>query len=200
MSPHLYLALGTCFVARGGAAASGGLGKNCTGLWGLARGGGGMIFSLNSFHAWSVALSRSMLERAPSVPLFVDVWSRSQCKSGVALRSSPNNAAVAVINFHAFIRIRKGDPNNGFTKARGAIMVLHTSTVLDATVSYWNFGLPGTVAAKAASRSVTFRYGTSRTVSHYGLTSMVVGSFPGGCLGLRPVPCRLLGCSFQRRG
>ena len=58
---------------------------NCTGVYIWARGGGGMIIFRRSFLDWSVAPARSALERALTASVFADVWSRSQCKSGVTL-------------------------------------------------------------------------------------------------------------------
>ena len=78
-----------------------------------------MIFSLNSFQTWSVALARLTLEKAPTVPVCADVWSQIQCKSGVTLSSRTKDAALAMIKLHAFIGFRKGDLNNGCNKARG---------------------------------------------------------------------------------
>ena len=45
---------------------------NCTGVYGWAGGGGGMILSLSSFLAWSVASARSTLERESTVPACED--------------------------------------------------------------------------------------------------------------------------------
>ena len=137
-----------------------------------------MILSLNSFRAWSVASARSTLERALTVPVCVDVWAWSQCKSGVTLRFRPKDTTLATIKFHVFIGVRRGDPNNGYTKARGAMVVLQTATVSDAAASSWSLGVSGPVVARAASSSMTVGVRTLRTVSQSGLTSMVVGSIP----------------------
>ena len=73
MSPHLSSALMACLVSGGGAYASGDLGRNFTGVCGWDGGGGGMILSLKSFRAWSVASARLTLERSLTVPVCTDV-------------------------------------------------------------------------------------------------------------------------------
>ena len=81
-----------------------------------------------------------------------------------------------MIKFHAFIGVMKGDPNNGCIKARGAMVFLQTATVSDAAVPSQSLGVPGYVATREASISMTVRDATSRTVSHSVLTSKIVGS------------------------
>ena len=124
-----------------------------------------MILSLNSFRAWSVVSARLALERAPSVPVCVDVCAWSHCKSGITMCSRPKDFVLAVIIFHALIGVRKGDPKNVWTKARGAMVVLQTATVSDATASSLSQGVPGPVAYRVVSSSKMVGAGTSHTVS-----------------------------------
>ena len=137
-----------------------------------------MILSLNSFRAWSVVSARLALERAPSVPVCVDVCAWSHCKSGITMCSRPKDFVLAVIIFHALIGVRKGDPKNVWTKARGAMVVLQTATVSEATASSLSLGVLAPISAKAESRSTMVGVRTSCTVSQSAWTSTVVGRIP----------------------
>ena len=53
------------------------------------------------------------------------------------------------------------------------MVVLKTAILSEAVTSSWILGVPGPVASRTASRSMMVRAGTSRTVSHSGLTYMV---------------------------
>ena len=55
------------------------------------------------------------------------------------------------------------------------MVVLQTNTVSDAAAASWSLGTPGPVVARAESSSAMVGAVTSRTVSHYGLTSTVAG-------------------------
>ena len=113
------------------------------------------------------------------MPVCADLWAQSQCNSGVTLHSRPKDADLAVIKFHASIGVRKGDPNNRCTKARGGgVVVLQTATVSDSSASSRSLGVPGPVAARAELRSATVGAVTLCTVSNSVLTSTVAGSIP----------------------
>ena len=58
------------------------------------------------------------------------------------------------------------------------MLVFQTAILSEAVTSSWILGVPGPVASRTASRSMMVRAGTSRTVSHSGLTYMVTGSIP----------------------
>ena len=128
--------------------------------------------SLNYFRAWSVASARSTLERAPTVPVSVDVWPRIHCKSGITLRYMSKDAALAVIILHALMAVRKGDPVKGWTKASRAMVVLQNVLVSDATASSMSQSVPGPIYARAASISTVVGAGTSCTASQSRWTSM----------------------------
>ena len=137
-----------------------------------------MILSLNSFRDWSAASARSTLERELTAMVCADVWARSHCRSGITMCYRPKDATLAVIIPHTLIGFRKGEPNNGWTKAIGVMVVVQTATVSDAVASSLSWGVPGPVAARAMSRSKTVGAGTSRTVIQSYWTFMVVGRMP----------------------
>ena len=74
-----------------------------------------------------------------------------------------------------FIGVNKGDLNNGFTSARGAIVILATVTVSDSTVAYGSLGVPGPVVSRVALSSAMVGVVTSCTLIHSDLTSTVMG-------------------------
>ena len=80
-----------------------------------------------------------------------------------------------MIIFHLLIGVRKGDPNNGWNKASGAMVYLQTATVSDVAASSLSRGVPGPIAARAASSSTTIGDGTSCIMSQSAWTSTVVG-------------------------
>ena len=93
----------------------------CTGVRIRDGGVGGMILSRRSILAWSVESSRSTMERSSTDSAFVDVWSRNQCKRGVTLYSIPKDVSLALTRFQVLVGFKKGDPNNGWMGARGAM-------------------------------------------------------------------------------
>ena len=137
-----------------------------------------MILSRRSILAWSVESARSALNRALTASVFVDIWARSQCKSGITMCSSTKYIALAVTRFQALIGVKKGDPNNGWTRASGATTVLQTATVSDIAVPSGSLVTPGPVFARAVLRSAMVGAGTLWTVSQSGFTLTVAGSIP----------------------
>ena len=161
VSPHLSLALMDCLTTGGGAAASDVWGINCTEVWIWDGFGGGVILSLISYLAWSFAYSRLMLERASTALAYAEFWARSQCKSGVTLCYRPKDAALAMIRFHAFTGVRKGDLSNGCISVNRAIVILATVKVLEAAAASGSLVVPGPGAARDVSSSATVGVTTS---------------------------------------
>ena len=77
-----------------------------------------------------------------------------------------------------FIGVKKGDPNNGWMRASGAMTVLKTATMSDVAVPSGSLVTPGPVVARAVLISVMVGAGVSRTVSQSVLTLTVAGSIP----------------------
>ena len=134
-----------------------------------------MIFSLRYSLARSVVLARLMLDIVSTAPACADIWSRINCKSGITLRSRPKVAALAAIKFQGLIGFNKGDPNNGYIKDSGSMVVLQTVAVSDSLASSCSIDDPGPVTARAALIPAVVGAVTFHTVSHSGLTSTVVG-------------------------
>ena len=180
VSPHQYPAPMACLSTGGGDAASGSCGRNCTGVWiGAEAGGGeGVILSLSYCHACNVALARSMLEKASTASACADVWSWSQCKSGITLPSRPKDTALAAIRFHALIGVKKGDLDNRCTSASGVIVILATATASDAAVPTGSLGVPSPVVARSESSSAMVGVATSCIVCRLALNSTFVGRIP----------------------
>ena len=117
--------------------------------------------SKSSCRAWSIKSARSAMERASTALVCVDVWARSQCKSGVTLCYRPKDAALAMIRFHAFTGVRKGDLSNGFISVNRAIVILATVKVLEAAAASGSLVVPGPGAARDVSSSSTVGVATS---------------------------------------
>ena len=137
-----------------------------------------MILSLRSFLVWSATSDILVLERASTTLVFVEVWDQIQCKSGVNLHYRSNETSLAKMRFQVLIGLMKGEPNNGCTSARGAIVVLQIATVLNATVTSLSIGTPSPIAARVASSSAIVGAVTSCTMRHYGLNYMVTERIP----------------------
>ena len=79
-----------------------------------------------------------------------DIWSRIHCKSVITLCYRPKDAALVVTIFHVLMGVRKGDPNNRWTKASREMVVLYNTTMSDAAASSLSQGVPSPIAARAA--------------------------------------------------
>ena len=107
-----------------------------------------------------------------------DIWSRIHCKSVITLCYRPKDAALAVTIFHVLMGVRKGDPNNRWTKASKVVVVLQTATVSEAATSPMSRGVTGPISSRAALSSTMVRASTYYTVSQSTWTSTVVGGGP----------------------